>query len=99
MRTSSNSMNGTRIDSKAMADKPSRALVLYGDGLARFIDPSHTHLHSGTGAFSTLVKAPWNHKGLRRSQAGRRNVPRIPKPEVLGTNRITRVARRTEYTE
>ncbi|CAN4120247.1 unnamed protein product [Withania somnifera] len=29
-----------------MADKPSRALVLYGDGLARSIDPSHTHLHS-----------------------------------------------------
>ncbi|KAJ4708187.1 hypothetical protein OWV82_018174 [Melia azedarach] len=29
-----------------MADKPSRALVLYGDGLARFIDPLHTHLHS-----------------------------------------------------
>uniref|UniRef100_A0A2P2MYY3 Uncharacterized protein n=1 Tax=Rhizophora mucronata TaxID=61149 RepID=A0A2P2MYY3_RHIMU len=29
-----------------MADKPSRALVLYGDGLARFIDPSHTHLHT-----------------------------------------------------
>ncbi|CAN6682375.1 unnamed protein product [Malus baccata var. baccata] len=29
-----------------MADKPSRALVLYGDGSARFIDPSHTHLHS-----------------------------------------------------
>ncbi|XP_048444377.1 uncharacterized protein LOC125479265 [Pyrus x bretschneideri] len=30
----------------AMADKPSRALVLYGDGLARFVDPSYTHLHS-----------------------------------------------------
>ncbi|KAM5566015.1 hypothetical protein ABKV19_019821 [Rosa sericea] len=29
-----------------MADKPSRALVLYGDGLARFVNPSHTHLHS-----------------------------------------------------
>ncbi|KAJ1442793.1 hypothetical protein SESBI_00673 [Sesbania bispinosa] len=29
-----------------MADKPSRSLVLFGDGLARFIDPSHTHLHS-----------------------------------------------------
>ncbi|KAI5669721.1 hypothetical protein M9H77_19574 [Catharanthus roseus] len=29
-----------------MADKPSRALVLYGDGLARFLNPSHTHLHS-----------------------------------------------------
>ncbi|GMI81396.1 hypothetical protein like AT5G11810 [Hibiscus trionum] len=29
-----------------MADKPSRGLILYGDGLARFIHPSHTHLHS-----------------------------------------------------
>ncbi|XP_042962338.1 uncharacterized protein LOC122296603 [Carya illinoinensis] len=29
-----------------MADKPSRALVLYGYGLARFISPSHDHLHS-----------------------------------------------------
>ncbi|OIW15006.1 hypothetical protein TanjilG_28265 [Lupinus angustifolius] len=30
-----------------MADKPSRSLVLLGDGLARSIDPSsHTHLHS-----------------------------------------------------
>lgn len=29
-----------------MADKPSRGLILYGDGLARFIQPSHTHLHS-----------------------------------------------------
>ncbi|KAK9052821.1 hypothetical protein SSX86_029454 [Deinandra increscens subsp. villosa] len=29
-----------------MADKPSRGLVLYGDGLARFVNPSHTHLHS-----------------------------------------------------
>ncbi|XP_057427459.1 uncharacterized protein LOC130720779 [Lotus japonicus] len=29
-----------------MADKPSRSLVLFGDGLARSIDPSHSHLHS-----------------------------------------------------
>ncbi|XP_009631165.1 uncharacterized protein [Nicotiana tomentosiformis] len=29
-----------------MADKSSRALVLYGDGLARFLNPTHTHLHS-----------------------------------------------------
>ncbi|KAL0447401.1 UNVERIFIED_CONTAM: Calcineurin B-like protein 10 [Sesamum latifolium] len=29
-----------------MADKPSRALVLNGDGLARFITPAQTHLHS-----------------------------------------------------
>ncbi|KAH6790849.1 hypothetical protein C2S51_005855 [Perilla frutescens var. frutescens] len=28
-----------------MADKPSRALVLYGDGLARFISPAQTHLN------------------------------------------------------
>nr|GMD95877.1 uncharacterized protein LOC109158375 [Ipomoea batatas] len=29
-----------------MADQPSRALVLYGDNMARFLNPSHTHLHS-----------------------------------------------------
>ncbi|KAK1438296.1 hypothetical protein QVD17_04103 [Tagetes erecta] len=29
-----------------MADKPSRGLVLYGDGLAPFINANHTHLHS-----------------------------------------------------
>ncbi|XWS26402.1 hypothetical protein CRYUN_Cryun26dG0029300 [Craigia yunnanensis] len=29
-----------------MADKPSRGLVVYGDGFARFIEPSHSHLHS-----------------------------------------------------
>ncbi|XP_073129573.1 uncharacterized protein [Henckelia pumila] len=29
-----------------MADKPSRALLLYGDGLAGSIGPHHTHLHS-----------------------------------------------------
>ncbi|KAE8700390.1 TMEM222 protein [Hibiscus syriacus] len=29
-----------------MADKPSRGLIIYGDGLARLIQPSHTHLHS-----------------------------------------------------
>ncbi|XP_073287663.1 uncharacterized protein [Primulina huaijiensis] len=29
-----------------MADKPSRALLLYGDGLAGWIGPDHTHLHS-----------------------------------------------------
>ncbi|XP_057776030.1 uncharacterized protein LOC130994913 isoform X1 [Salvia miltiorrhiza] len=29
-----------------MADKPSRALVLYGDGLARFLSPAQTHLNS-----------------------------------------------------
>ncbi|GLT69974.1 hypothetical protein SLA2020_420820 [Shorea laevis] len=45
-----------------MADKPSRALVLYGDGLARFIDPSHNHLHSlaskASCGFLTLPNAP-----------------------------------------
>ncbi|XP_047959355.1 uncharacterized protein LOC125204691 isoform X2 [Salvia hispanica] len=29
-----------------MADKPSRGLVLYGDGLARFMSPAQTHLNS-----------------------------------------------------
>ncbi|KAL1834581.1 hypothetical protein ACET3Z_004232 [Daucus carota] len=28
-----------------MADKASRGLVIYGDGLARLVDPTHTHLH------------------------------------------------------
>lgn len=31
---------------REMADKPSRALVLYGDGLARFVSPAQTHLNS-----------------------------------------------------
>ncbi|XP_008811979.2 uncharacterized protein LOC103722988 [Phoenix dactylifera] len=29
-----------------MADKPSRALVIYGDGHASLLSPSHAHLHS-----------------------------------------------------
>ncbi|XP_004291035.1 PREDICTED: uncharacterized protein LOC101307554 [Fragaria vesca subsp. vesca] len=45
-----------------MADKPSRALVLYGDGLARFVNPSHTHLHSlasnASCGFLSLPNAP-----------------------------------------
>ncbi|CAH2072990.1 unnamed protein product [Thlaspi arvense] len=45
-----------------MADKPSRALVFYGDGLARFIDPSATHIHSlasvASCGFLTLPHAP-----------------------------------------
>ncbi|KAJ8751462.1 hypothetical protein K2173_016676 [Erythroxylum novogranatense] len=45
-----------------MADQPSRALVLYGDGLAHFVDPSHTHLHSlaskATCGFLSLPNAP-----------------------------------------
>ncbi|XP_061374732.1 uncharacterized protein LOC133316948 [Gastrolobium bilobum] len=46
-----------------MADKPSRGLVLLGDGLARFIDPSsHTHLHSfasqASCGFLTLPNSP-----------------------------------------
>ncbi|XP_076959154.1 uncharacterized protein LOC143635154 [Bidens hawaiensis] len=31
---------------QSMADKPSRGLVLYGHGLARSVNPSHTHLHA-----------------------------------------------------
>ncbi|KAG6626318.1 hypothetical protein CIPAW_15G039400 [Carya illinoinensis] len=38
-----------------MADKPSRALVLYGYGLARFISPSHDHLHSLASKASCAV--------------------------------------------
>ncbi|CAL9230004.1 unnamed protein product [Arabidopsis halleri] len=45
-----------------MADKPSRSLVLYGDGLARFVDPSNTHIHSlafvGSCGFLSLPNAP-----------------------------------------
>ncbi|XP_034684645.1 uncharacterized protein LOC117913696 isoform X3 [Vitis riparia] len=45
-----------------MADKPSRGLVLYGDGLARFINPSHTHLHDlasrGSCGFLSLSNSP-----------------------------------------
>ncbi|KAB1219801.1 hypothetical protein CJ030_MR3G009443 [Morella rubra] len=45
-----------------MADKPSRALVLHGDGLARFIEPSHNHVHSlvckASCGFLTLPNAP-----------------------------------------
>ncbi|KAJ9168235.1 hypothetical protein P3X46_019785 [Hevea brasiliensis] len=45
-----------------MADKPSRALVLYGDGLAQFVDPSHTHIHSlaskAACGFLSLPNAP-----------------------------------------
>ncbi|KAF6142167.1 hypothetical protein GIB67_037085, partial [Kingdonia uniflora] len=44
-----------------MADKPSRGLVLYGDGLVRLISPSHTHLHElasrGSCGFLSLINA------------------------------------------
>ncbi|KAG6598295.1 hypothetical protein SDJN03_08073, partial [Cucurbita argyrosperma subsp. sororia] len=45
-----------------MADKPSRALVIFGDGLARFVDQSHTHLHAlaslASCGFLSLPNAP-----------------------------------------
>lgn len=45
-----------------MADKPSRALVIFGDGLARFVDQSHTHLHAlaslASCGFLSLSNAP-----------------------------------------
>ncbi|GER32548.1 hypothetical protein STAS_08613 [Striga asiatica] len=45
-----------------MADKPSRALVLYGDGLARSISPTQTHLHTFASraycGFMALPNAP-----------------------------------------
>ncbi|KAL7164561.1 hypothetical protein ACSBR2_040460 [Camellia fascicularis] len=45
-----------------MADKASRGLVVYGDGLARFINESHTHLHSlasrASCGFLTLPNSP-----------------------------------------
>lgn len=45
-----------------MADKASRGLVLYGDGSARFINPSHNNLHSlaslASSAFLSLPQSP-----------------------------------------
>ncbi|KAK6912804.1 hypothetical protein RJ641_022405 [Dillenia turbinata] len=45
-----------------MADKSSRGLVLYGDGLASFINSDHTHLHSlasrGCSGFLSLPHFP-----------------------------------------
>ncbi|KAL0558139.1 hypothetical protein IC582_006704 [Cucumis melo] len=45
-----------------MADKPSRALVIFGDGLARFLDQSHSHLHAlaslASCGFLSLSNAP-----------------------------------------
>ncbi|PSS01222.1 BTB/POZ domain and ankyrin repeat-containing protein [Actinidia chinensis var. chinensis] len=45
-----------------MADKASRGLVVYGDGLARFIDKSHANLHSlasrGCCGFLSLPYSP-----------------------------------------
>lgn len=45
-----------------MADKPSRGLVLYGDGLMKSVTPSHTHLHElasrGTCGFLSLHQSP-----------------------------------------
>ncbi|CAD5331452.1 unnamed protein product [Arabidopsis thaliana] len=45
-----------------MADKSSRSLILYGDGLARFVDPSNTNIHSlasvATCGFLSLPNAP-----------------------------------------
>ncbi|KAM1550496.1 hypothetical protein PS1_043287 [Malus domestica] len=53
-----------------MADKPSRALVLYGDVSARFVDPSHTHLHSlaskaSCGFLSLPIAPPSESEGER----------------------------------
>ncbi|CAM8964449.1 unnamed protein product [Rhodiola kirilowii] len=45
-----------------MADKPSRALILYGDGLMRLVGSSHAHLHSlasrAVCGFMSLPNAP-----------------------------------------
>ncbi|KAL5724952.1 hypothetical protein ACHQM5_008152 [Ranunculus cassubicifolius] len=45
-----------------MADKPSRGLVFYGDGLMQFVTPSHTCLHElasrGTCGFLSLPQSP-----------------------------------------
>ncbi|CAK7352984.1 unnamed protein product [Dovyalis caffra] len=53
-----------------MADKASRGLVIYGDGLASFINPSHAHLHSLASksfcGFLTLPNAPPSESGDER---------------------------------
>ncbi|KAK9131134.1 hypothetical protein Sjap_011621 [Stephania japonica] len=45
-----------------MADKASRGVVVYGDGLVRFIDPSHAHIHEiasrGSCGFLSLRDSP-----------------------------------------
>ncbi len=45
-----------------MADKPSRALVIYGDGLLPVVGPQHRHLHelavSGSCGFLALRALP-----------------------------------------
>jgi len=45
-----------------MADKPARALVIYGDGVVPFVSPRHAHLHrlaaSGSGGFLALRTLP-----------------------------------------
>ncbi|MED6144468.1 hypothetical protein PIB30_015895 [Stylosanthes scabra] len=43
-----------------MADKPSRSLIIFGDGLARFIDPSsHINLHTlASNAFCGFLSLP-----------------------------------------
>ncbi|KAL0297221.1 UNVERIFIED_CONTAM: hypothetical protein Sradi_6774200 [Sesamum radiatum] len=52
-----------------MADKPSRALVLYGDGLARFISPAQTHLHSfASRACCGFLALPHSHPSDCRNE-------------------------------
>jgi hypothetical protein len=50
-----------------MADKPSRALVIYGDGLADAVESHHSHLHqlaaSGSCGFLALRTLPTPHPG------------------------------------
>lgn len=45
-----------------MADKASRALVIYGDGLMPFLTPAHTNIHKlaslGSCGFLALRNAP-----------------------------------------
>ncbi|BAT82521.1 uncharacterized protein LOC124828992 isoform X1 [Vigna umbellata] len=54
-----------------MADKPSRSLVLFGDGFARFVDSSHSHLHSlasvSSCGFLSLPNSPPSESGDERA--------------------------------
>ncbi|GAA0164835.1 hypothetical protein LIER_20380 [Lithospermum erythrorhizon] len=59
-----------------MADKASRGVILYGDGLARRVEPSHTNLHS----FASLASC------------GLASLPNSPSQEDEGARRVREFA-------
>ncbi|KAI3679373.1 hypothetical protein L2E82_51282 [Cichorium intybus] len=70
-----------------MADKPSRRLVLHGDRLARFVNPSHNQLHAlaaqlnvdgrTLGEFLNLVDAYEDYSTLSAPSQDKRITPPI----------------------